>query len=211
MLVVILANAVGCGQSDAEPDPSPSPSPFASPASTPVSQVEGLIREDSRIIGPVEARVTLVEFLDPECEFCRAAFPTVKRLLAEYPEDLRLVVRYFPLHGNSVLAAQATEAAGEQGKYFEMQELLFTRQQEWGEKKTSQESLFVDYARQLGLDVEQFGSALQKPVYKAKIERDHADAVALGVRGTPTFFVNGSLVPQPGYAALKAAIDAALK
>jgi protein-disulfide isomerase len=155
--------------------------------------------------------VTIVEFLDPECESCRAAFPVVKELLDEYPDDVRLVVRYFPLHGNSVLAAQATEAAGEQGKYAEMQATLFERQPEWGEKQESQEDLFVEYARELGLDIDEFTAALDNPEYREKVERDRADGVALGVTGTPTFFVNGQWIPQPSYNALKSAIDEALE
>lgn len=152
----------------------------------------------------------MVEFLDPECESCRAAYPVVKELLDEYPDDLRLVVRYFPLHGNSVLAAQATEAAGEQGKYAEMQAILFERQPEWGEKRESQADLFVQYARELGLDMDKFTGALDNPAYREKVERDRADGVALGVTGTPTFFVNGQWIAQPSYNALKSAIDRAL-
>jgi len=155
-----------------------------------------LVRPDSATLGVAGAPVTIVEFLDPECESCRAAFPFVKQLLEEYDERVRLVVRYFPLHNNSVLAATATEAAGAQGMYWEMQEMLFSRQSEWGEQQTPQTGLFVSYATELGLNIEQFTADLQNPDYLAKIERDRADGQALGVTGTPTFFINGRQVEE---------------
>ncbi|MBX3011871.1 MAG: thioredoxin domain-containing protein [Caldilineaceae bacterium] len=153
-----------------------------------------LIREDSPSLGPADAKVTVVEFLDPECESCRAAFPMVKQILSTYEGQVRLVVRYFPLHNNSVLAAKATEAAGEQGKYWEMQELLFQNQPTWGEQQTPQTALFVQYATALGLDVAAFTEVLNSDKYTDKIQRDLQDGQALGVGGTPTFFVNGQKV-----------------
>ena len=157
-----------------------------------------LIREDSPRVGPDDAKVTLVEFLDPECESCRAAFPLVKQVMSDYESDVRLVVRYFPLHHNSVLAAVATEAAGEQGKYWEMQEKLFENQPMWGEQQTPQTELFVQYASELGLDVDAFRAVLSSDKYTAKIQRDQQDGQALGVRGTPTFFINGQEVQDIG-------------
>ena len=89
-----------------------------------------LVREDSPTRGPADARVTLVEFLDPECESCRAAYPIVEQILEDYEGRIRYVVRYFSNHNNSVLAVASTEAAGEQGMYWEMQEMLFANQSE---------------------------------------------------------------------------------
>lgn len=157
-----------------------------------------LIREDSPSIGPDDAKVTIVEFLDPECESCRAAFPLVKQVMSNYEGDVRLIVRYFPLHNNSVLAAIATEAAGEQGKYWEMQEKLFENQPVWGEQQTPQTELFVQYASELGLDIEAFRAVLSSDKYTAKIQRDQQDGEALGVGGTPTFFINGQQVQDIG-------------
>lgn len=182
----------------------------ADTASIPLVPETQLIRSDSPTLGSADAPVTIVEFLDPECESCRAAFPFVKQLLEDYDERIRLVVRYFPLHNNSVLAAVATEAAGAQGMYWEMQELLFTRQPEWGEQRTPQTDLFIGYATELGLDVEQFAADLQNPDYLAKIERDRADGEALGVTGTPTFFINGRQVEELSADAIIAMIEAEL-
>jgi len=168
------------------------------------------MRSDSVTLGAADAPVTVVEFLDPECEACRAAFPFVKQLLEQYEGRIRLVVRYFPLHNNSVLAAKATEAAGAQGKYREMQEMLFTRQPEWGEQQTPQTDIFIRYATELGLNIEQFTADLENPDYLTKIERDRADGEALGVTGTPTFFINGRKVEELSANSIIAMIEAQL-
>ncbi len=94
---------------------------------------EKLVRSDSPSIGPADAKVTVVEFYDPECESCAAFAPQVKSLISEFPQ-VRFVYRYAAFHKNGKPAAIFTEAAGEQGKYWEMQEMLFKRQSEWGEK-----------------------------------------------------------------------------
>jgi protein-disulfide isomerase len=169
------------------------------------------VRSDSPTLGPENAAVTLVEFLDPECESCRAFYPVVKRILTEYSGRIRFVVRYMPFHSNSVLAAQATEAAGAQGKYWEMQELLFTKQGEWGHNSEPQRELMINYAKELGLDVEKFQASLSNMLVFQKLERDKQDGVALGVNGTPTFFVNGQKLENLSYDALKAAIDSTLQ
>ena len=170
-----------------------------------------LVREDSPSLGPIDAPVTLVEFLDPECEACRAAHPQVEQLLEEYEGRMRYVVRYLPNHNNSLLAVAATEGAGEQGKYWEMQEKLFTNQLEWVERNTPQTELFLRYAEELGLNMEQFITALENPEYVEKAERDRSDAIRLAVRGTPTFFVNGQAVFGMEYNTLKTLIDQALQ
>lgn len=153
-----------------------------------------LIYEDSPTLGPYDAPVTIVEFLDPECEACRAAYPAIKQLLENYGDNVRLVVRYLPLHGSSIEAIVATEAAGLQGQYWEMQELLFIQQSEWGHQETAPIQLFIAYAEQLGLDTEQFVEDMQNPNIRAKIERDNQDAQTLGLTGTPSFFINGQRV-----------------
>ena len=113
-------------------------------------------------------------------------------------------------HSNSVLAASATEAAGEQGKYWEMQELLFSRQPEWGEKKEPQKALMVKYAQELGLDSERFTASLSNMMYLQKFERDNQDGTSLGVTGTPTFFINGKKLETLSYEDMKIQIDSHL-
>ncbi len=176
----------------------------------PASAQALLVREDSPTRGPADAPVTLVEFLDPECESCRAVHPAVEQILEDYEGRVRYVVRYFSNHNNSVLAVVAAEAAGEQGMYWEMQALLFANQTEWGERTSPQSDLFISYAQELGLDVEQFTASLQNPIYFEKAERDQRDAQALGLLGTPTFFVNGRTVYGVNGGLLRGMIEAAL-
>jgi protein-disulfide isomerase len=174
-----------------------------------------LVRPDSPTLGSADAPVTLVEFLDPECESCRAFYPRVKQILKDYDGKLRLVVRYMPLHQNSMLAATFTEAAGEQGKFWEMQETLFRRQPEWGERHgephaspiKSPAALFEKYAMELGLDVEKIRTAVAQNRYAAKLERDKSDGQSLGVTRTPTFFVNGRELARFSEQDLRSLID----
>ena len=185
----------------------------------PITANSSLIREDSPTLGSPDAKVTIVEFLDPECESCRAFNPSVKKLLKEYDGKLRLVVRYMPLHPNSVLAATFTEVAGEQGKYWPAQELLFQRQPEWGTKHGPPSSapqlelkeLFEKYAMELGLDLGKLDAAVKENRFAAKLERDKKDGQALGVRQTPTLFVNGRQLARLNETDLKALIEEELK
>lgn len=179
-------------------------------SSTPADQ-SVLIKEDSPTLGPKDAKVTIVEFLDPECESCGAMFPIVKQLMKDYDGQVRLVVRYFPLHKNSLLAATVTEAAGQQGKYWEMQEKLFVNQKQWGEQQTSQKELFLQYAKELQLDMTKFEAALNDPKIAEKIQRDQTDGKTLGVRATPTFFINGQEVKNLSVPLIKSTIEAELK
>jgi protein-disulfide isomerase len=180
---------------------------------------ETLVRPDSPTLGAADAKVTLVEFLDPECEACAAFSPVIKKILKDYEGKVRLVVRYMPLHPNSARAATLTEAAGEQGKYWEMQELLFQKHAEWGERHGAPPSaqpanidaLFEKYAMQIGLDIEKVNSAIMENRYKEKLERDRRDGQALGVRKTPTFFVNGRMLMRFSEYDLRALIDDELK
>jgi len=166
-----------------------------------------LVRADSPSKGPRDAKVTIVEFLDPECEACRAMHPIVARLMAEYHGRVRLVVRYLPLHQNSMLAASALEAAGEQGRYWEMLEALFLNQPEWGDHHAPRPERIPEYARQIGLDMGAFQPSYEGIKHRAKVERDRADAEKLGIRGTPSFFVNGRPLEQLGYQPLKALVE----
>lgn len=177
----------------------------------PVNAETALIRDDSPTRGPADAPVTLIEFLDPECESCRAAYPIVEKILEEYEGKIRYVVRYIPNHSNSALAVAATEAAGEQGKYWEMQELLFAKQLEWGEQVTPQTALFISYAESLGLDMDKFMESFQHPKHIEKAKRDQQDATSLGLRGTPTFIVNGRTVFGMNEGTLRSLIEEALQ
>lgn len=184
----------------------------------PKAAAEQLVRPDSKVIGPADAKVTLVEFYDPECEACAAIAPAVKKLLADYEGRLRLVSRYMALHPNSVPAATFTEAAGEQGKYWEAQELLFKKQPEWGTKhgrpspSTAEvTAFFKKYATELGLDQKKMDAAAAENRFTEKIERDKKDGQTLGVKRTPTFFVNGRELMRFAEADLRSLIEDELK
>lgn len=184
----------------------------------PSVNAEALIRPDSPTLGAADAKVTLVEFYDPECESCAAFAPAVKKIMKDYDGKVRLVARYMPLHPNSLSAATFTEAAGEQGKYWQAQELLFQRQPEWGTKHGANagppadiNQLFRKYAGELGLDTDKMNAAFAENKYKTKTERDRKDGEALGVRQTPTFFVNGRKLVRLGESELRALIDEELK
>lgn len=188
------------------------------PAVSQVADEKILVREDSYRITTSTATVTMVEFADFQCEACRAAQPGVRLLLEDYKGKLNFVSRYFPLpgHQHSRLAAQAVEAAGEQGKVWEMQDMLFERQDEWGSDakpatRAQVMEYFLGYAKTLGLNVDQFKQSIESGKFDAKISRDFADAEALNLTGTPTFFINGKkVVEAPSYQNLKKYIDAAL-
>lgn len=157
-----------------------------------------LVREDSHSIAVEEPRVTVVEFGDFQCPYCGQAHPIIKELLALYPE-VTFVARHFPLvqHPHAPLAAQVAEAAGAQGKYWEMYDLLYTEQDFWSGSSEPM-NIFREYAQRLELDLEQFDQEIAEQTHLAKVQRDVADGNALGVNSTPTFFVdnerfNGSL------------------
>lgn len=166
-----------------------------------------LVRPHSHSLGPQNATVTVVEFMDPECESCREIYPAVKQLLEEYRGRVRLVVRIMPFHQNSVYAASALEAAAQQGRYWEMLETLFANQPQWGDHHHPKPELIPEFARQLGLDMNAFTRALNDPANRERLEMDRADGRALGVSGTPTFFVNGRPLERLGYEPLKQLIE----
>lgn len=177
-----------------------------------------LVRPDSRSLGAADAPVTLVEFYDPECESCREFSPRIKKILTDYNGKIRFVARYMPLHSNSVAAAVVTEAAGEQGKYWEMQELLFRRQSEWSAGHGAPSgghappiALFEKYAAELGLDVAALRNEIAQPRHAAKVERDRKDGLTLGISKTPTFYVNGRILARFSEQDLRSLINEELK
>lgn len=153
-----------------------------------------LERSDSHKLASSSAKVTLVEFSDYQCPACGAFYPYVKQLTTDYKDKLAFVYRNFPLtaiHQNAELAAQAAEAAGLQGKYWEMHDMLFTKQQDWGESDKAAE-MFSEYAKTLGLDEQQFTKDLNSDTVKNIVAADVADGNSLGINQTPTFYLDGT-------------------
>ncbi|GAB3693119.1 thioredoxin domain-containing protein [Saccharopolyspora sp. ID03-671] len=183
----------------------------AEPAPSAPVPAEVLVRPDSHKLSTApDGAVTVVEFLDLECEACRAAFPVVEQLRQEYAGRVTFVMRYFPIpsHRNSDLAARSVEAAGQQGKLEEMYRKMYETQAQWGDQQVDHRATFVGFARELGLDVATFEAALDAPTTAERVQADFREGINIGVEGTPTFFVNGRhLSAMPTYETLRAAIE----
>lgn len=178
----------------------------------PISEPLTVVSDDW-VKGNKEEVVTLVEYLDFECEACGAYYPVVKRLSLEYKDRVKFVTRYFPLpgHKNSMTSASAVEAAGKQGKYWEMYDIVFENQKDWGENQSATPEIFERYAKKLGLDLVKFQQDVASQEVKNRIERDKNTGTKLGIQGTPTFFLNGKKIENPrGYEEFKKILDGAL-
>lgn len=142
---------------------------------------------DSPARGPEAAPVTIVEFADFQCPLSARALPTLRQVMAAYPDQVRLVFKHFPLaiHPDARRAAVAAEAAREQGKFWEMHDLLFQN------PASLERAELVAHAASLGLDVARFEKDLDSPELAARVDRDAAEAMRVGATATPTFFVNG--------------------
>lgn len=160
--------------------------------------------------GTSTAKVKITEYADFQCPACAAMAPIVADLLTKYPNDIELTFKHFPLtqiHPRALLAAKASEAAGKQGKFFEMHDKLFNGQSTWSGNSKAEE-IFIGYATELGLDIEQFKADLKDDEISAKIRSNMAEGNKNNVQGTPTFFVNGLRVENPN---LVTSVEAALK
>lgn len=153
-----------------------------------------LVRAGSPQLGDPAAKIAVVEFLDPECESCRAASPRVKQLVKKYEGKIRLVIRYAPFHKNSEFAIGILEAARKQGKYFTVLDVMFATQPEWGDHHNPQPERIFEFLPRAFVDVERIRADMHDPAIKQTILQDIEDGKALGVRGTPTFFVAGKQV-----------------
>ena len=168
----------------------PSPVPRALNATEPGAQ-------PPHTIGPEDAAVTLEEFGDFECPPCGMLHPVLKTMEKEFGPRLRVIFREFPLvptHPHALVAARSAEAAGLQGKFWEMHDLLYENQRTWHEEFDAR-ATFEGFAKKIGLDVERFKRDLSSQVVEQRIFLDGKRAHALGATGTPTVFLNGREVP----------------
>ncbi|WGH75130.1 DsbA family protein [Tenacibaculum tangerinum] len=151
-------------------------------------ELELPVNDQDQIAGPENAKITIVEYGDYECPHCKMAMPIVKRIKEDYGDDLRLVFRNFPLtqiHKFANDAARAAELAGEYDKFWEMHELIFRNQDQLDIDH------LIDYAKQLGIDSDEFSARLEQNEKVEKVKSDFMSGVESGVNGTPSFFVNG--------------------
>jgi protein-disulfide isomerase len=157
-------------------------------ASEPLSQLLLPIQPEDHIEGSPHARYTLVEYGDYECPACGQLFQTIRQLHKQFGDDVRLVFRHYPLsgiHPHAEQAAEAVEAAGAQGRFWEMHDLLFDHQDALRTKD------LYKYCGQLGLDSKRFRDELKEHKYEDRVREDFRRGVANGVYGTPGLFVNG--------------------
>lgn len=162
------------------------------------AQADRLVRMHSPVFGPQGAPVTIVEFFDPACESCRAFYPFVKQLLGQYPQDVRLVIRYAPFHHGSDEVVKLLEAAKRQGQYQTVLEAVLAAQPAWADHARPDVSIAWRAAEQAGLDVKKAMDDVQRPDIQAVLKQDVDDLKALQVTKTPTFFVNGKSLPSFG-------------
>jgi protein-disulfide isomerase len=171
---------------------------------------ENFIRPHSPSFGNSLGRTTVIEWFDPECESCRMIHPILKQIISEYKDRVHFVFRYMPYHENSMFAAAALEEARELGKYEEALDILFERQPEWGNHHAPRPELISELLAKLGIPKSKLEKNYLIEKHSKKIRMNESDGKAVGVRGTPTFFVNGHMLQELGEEPLRAAIKAAL-
>ena len=185
------------------------PAPVAQVEPVQPEIAETLIRPYSPVLGPEEAPVTIVEFFDPACEACRAFHPIVKSILAEHDGAVRVVLRYTPFHGEgSEEAIRVLEAARMQGVFEPVLEALLEYQPRWASHGAPAPGLILGIAEQAGLDAEAAKTQMMAPQTVGVLNQDRADVEAVGVRQTPTFFVNGKPLDPFGADELRALVAA---
>jgi len=183
----------------------------------PVTIVEGYpldaVGSNDWVEGATSPSVVLVEYSDFECPYCAVYYAVVKQLTELYPDRLAVVFRNYPLsgHANAMPAAQAAEAAGKQGKFFEMHNLLFDNQDAWSSLADAA-STFEGYARQLGLNMDQYRADVASQDIKDRIAQQVKSGDAAKIGGTPTFFLNGTKIqPKPTVDDFRTLIDGAIR
>jgi protein-disulfide isomerase len=169
-----------------------------------------LVRMHSPTLGKPDAKVQLVEFIDPACGACANFYPLVKKILAENPDQIRLVMRYAPFHKGSGKVVAVLEAAKKQGKFWPALEALLASQADWTKHHIAHVDRVWKHLEGLGLNLEQLRADAKDPAIMRAIAQDLDDAKALSVNKTPSFFVNGQPLSRFGYEPLKAMVDEAL-
>ena len=172
---------------------------------------QALVRAHSPVYGNPAAQVTIVEFFDPSCETCRAFYPLVKRIVNASFGQVRLVIRYAPLHQGSDTAVKILEAAREQGKYWEALERTLGDQPRWASHHKPEPELIWGLISDLGMDMAKARADAGSPAIAQRLSQDVADMQTLKVDRTPGFFVNGTPLRDFGQEQLKALVEQELK
>lgn len=188
VILIVIGAVWFFGRPDATTANAPTPGTMTNLAAVP----------DEWGMGNPDAKLRIVEFGDYQCGACGYYHPIVKDIMDEFGDDVYFVFRHFPLvnaHQFAVMAASAAEAAGRQGKFWEMHDLIMTNQQAWSRGMAT--SAFLAYARELGLNDVQFQQDVRNTDIRNKIERDYAAGLELNINSVPTFFFNGTYEPNP--------------
>ncbi len=186
--------------------------PDSKPAIDPVTVTDPnvWVRPHSMTYGKADAKVTVVEFFDPECETCKIMHPLTKSLVKEYGNRVRFAHRVMPYHKESRLAACALEEARVHKKYDQALDILFERQPIWGSHTNPRPELISVYLQELGIPKNKLTPEYLFEKHGAKIDQDKADGDTVGVTGTPEFYINHHLLTELGEEGLRAMIEAAL-
>ena len=158
------------------------------------------LQADDHIRGNKNAKTVLIEYGDLQCPSCGSFYSILKQLEAIHGKNVAFVFRHFPIisiHPNAFAAARAAEAAGNQGKFFEMHDKLYETQDSWGKVSSNQQKLFEEYAKELGLDMTKFRADYASEAVADRINRDVSSAKQFSVSGTPTFILNGKKIENP--------------
>lgn len=165
---------------------------------TPLSLASSVIESDW-VRGNKEAKVIITEYSDFQCPACASYYEVLKMAHKDFGDDIAFVYRHFPLrqiHANADIAALSAESAGKQGKFWEMHDMIFENQKDW-EKENNAKEIFANYAKELGLNAEQFKQDLDSKEVKNKVDSDYQSGIEAKVNHTPTFFVNGKEIQNP--------------
>lgn len=162
-----------------------------------------LVRMHAQTLGPPDAKVHIVEFLDPACEACRAFYPFVKQLMAANPGKIKLTVRHVPFHTGADSVVKVLEASKKQGKYWPTLEAVLASQPQWAINHQARIELVWNQLEGTGLDLEKVRSDMNAPEVERNMKQDQADAAALKVEKTPEYFVNGRRMETFGYEQLR--------
>ena len=226
LTVLLLGLVAGCSGESASPTPTALPSPTSTPETAtaapsvsttpsgpascvaepfdfPVEPNIPPVTEKDHIHGPADAPITFIEYADFQCPAC-SGLAIMREFLAErYGDEIRFVYRHLPLisiHDKAVITAEAVEAASAQGKFWEMHDLLYERQQEWNSLSEDElETLLVEYAEELSLDADRFAQELADHVYREKIMADYEDYSQYGQMATPTYVINNVFYPTQAF------------
>ena len=180
---------------------------LVSSSKAPSAVLTDTISSTDWVKGNKDAKVVLIEYSDFQCPACGAYYPLVKRVTEEFGDRIAFVYRHFPLqqHRNAKIASYVAEAAGKQGKFFEMHDKIFESQATWSES-ISVDVAFAKFAEELGLNLEQYKNDVNSSEIKERVEKNYQSGVRSRVNATPTFFLNGRQIQPRGYEDFKTLI-----